>query len=66
MKLNIEVNTSTFGDGHVTTILYMDGYEHDNMELVEAEKLYAALGEAIARAHAMEAAHERYKKGGEQ
>lgn len=64
MSVNFEVNTSTFDDGHVTTILYMYGYENDNMELPEAIKLYEALGKAIERAKAMEAYHKKYKEGG--
>ncbi|MBR0047309.1 MAG: hypothetical protein IJP75_10625 [Bacteroidaceae bacterium] len=65
MNVNFEVNTCTLDDGKVTSILYMDGYENDNMELEDAIKLHKALGNAIDRAQAMESFFNRYKKGGE-
>ncbi len=65
MNVRFEVNTCTFDDGRVTSILYMDGYENDNMELPDAIKLHKALGQAIERAKAMEAYHKKYREGGE-
>ena len=62
MNVNFEVNTCTFDDGRVTSILYMYDYKDDNMELDEAVKLYEALGKAIERARAMEAYHKKYRK----